>query len=44
MLSDAIYHHVDVILTGDRDFLESDIEHPLIFSPSMMMEYLNERG
>lgn len=44
VLSDAIYHNVDVILTGDRDFLESDIEYPLIFSPGMMIEYLNARG
>lgn len=32
---------MDVILTGDNDFLESDIEQPLIFSPGMMIDYLN---
>lgn len=39
VLSDARFHHVDVLLTGDKDFLESDITTPLILSPSMMMEY-----
>lgn len=40
VLSDAIYHKIDVILTGDRDFLEAEIERPLIYSPSMMLEYI----
>ena len=44
VLSDAIYHKMDVILTGDKDFLESDVEQPLIFSPEMMTDYLNSRG
>lgn len=44
VLSDAIYHKMDVILTGDKDFLESDIEYPLIFSPGMMIDYLNRRS
>ena len=44
VLSDALYHEVDMILTGDKDFLESDIEQPLIFSPGMMTDYLNSRG
>ena len=39
VLSDARFHHVDILLTGDKDFLESDIDNPLILSPSMMMEY-----
>lgn len=43
VLSDAIYHKVDVILTGDKDFLESDVEQPLIFSPGMMTDYLNRK-
>lgn len=41
VLSDALYHHIDVILTGDKDFLEAEIEYPLIYSPAMMLEYLN---
>lgn len=41
VLSDAIHHKMDMILTGDKDFLESGIEYPLIFSPGMMTEYLN---
>jgi putative PIN family toxin of toxin-antitoxin system len=40
VLSDAIYHHVDLILTGDKDFLEADLEHPMVYSPSMMLEFL----
>jgi putative PIN family toxin of toxin-antitoxin system len=40
VLSDAIYHHMDLILTGDKDFLEADLQHPMIYSPSMMLEYL----
>ena len=40
VLSDALYNNVDVILSGDKDFLEADLEHPLVFSPAMMLEYL----
>lgn len=44
VLSDALYHHIDVILTGDKDFLEAEIEYPLIYSPAIMLEYLNRTG
>lgn len=40
VLSDAIHHQIDVILSGDRDFLEAELERPLIYSPVMMLEYL----
>ena len=40
VLSDALYHKVDMILTGDKDFLEANLDKPLIFSPSMLYEYL----
>ena len=40
VLSDARYHHIDVILTGDKDFLEAELEYPLIYSPAMLLEYL----
>ena len=40
VLSDAIFNEVDILLTGDKDFLESDIDRPLIYSPSMMCEFL----
>lgn len=43
VLSDAIYNQADVILSGDKDFLESDIKMPLIFSPAMLIEYLTTR-
>ncbi len=41
VLHDALYHNVDVILTGDKDFLEADLERPLIYSPSMLEEFLD---
>lgn len=40
VLSDALYHHIDLILTGDKDFLEANLENPLVLSPSMMYDYL----
>lgn len=43
VLSDAIYNNIDILLTGDKDFLESEIKNPIIFSPKMLMEYLNKK-
>lgn len=43
VLSDAIYNNMDILLTGDKDFLESDIKHPIIFSPKMLMDYLDKK-
>ena len=43
VLSDAIFHEVDILLTGDKDFLESEIKNPLILSPVELYEYLQER-
>lgn len=40
VLNDALYHHVDLILTGDKDFLEANLEKPLIFSPTMLWDFL----
>lgn len=40
ILSDALYHEADIILSGDKDFLEADLEKPLIYSPAMMYEFL----
>ena len=40
VLSDALFHHADMILSGDKDFIEADIERPLVFSPSMLYDYL----
>ena len=40
VLSDALYNNIDILLTGDKDFLESEIKHPIIFLPKMLMEYL----
>ena len=43
VLSDARYHNVDLILSGDKDFLEAGLKRPLVFSPAMMLEYLEKR-
>lgn len=40
VLSDALYHEVDMILTGDKDFLEADVEHRLMFSSTILWEHL----
>ena len=39
-LSDALFHNVDIILSGDKDFIEAELEHPLVISPSMLYDYL----
>ena len=44
VLSDAIFHEVDILLTGDKDFLESEIENPLIMSPITLFEYLSKNS
>lgn len=44
VLSDALYHKIDVIVTGDKDFLEADLEKPLIYSPSMLYDYLTQKN
>lgn len=44
VLSDAIFHEVDILLTGDKDFLESEIENPLIMSPIILLEYLDKNS
>ena len=43
ILSDALYHGVDLILSGDKDFLEAELERPLVYSPSMMLDYLESK-
>ena len=44
VLSDALYHGIDVILTGDKDFLEAELEKPIVFSVNMLDEFLeNEK-
>ena len=43
ILSDAIHHGMDVILTGDKDFLEADLEKPLALSVDILYQYLNEK-
>ena len=43
VLSNARYHKMDLILSGDKDFLEAGLEQPLVFSPAMILEYLEQR-
>ena len=38
-----VNNKVDIILTGDKDFLEANLTNPLVFSPSMLYEYLFEK-
>lgn len=44
VLSDAIYHGADILLTGDKDFLDADIEKPLILAPSDLFENFLRKG
>ena len=44
VLSDAIYHDADILLTGDKDFLESGIGKPKIISPSDLLENFLQKG
>lgn len=44
VLRDALKANADVLLTGDKDFLATDIERPVVFSPAMMWDFLRDRG
>ena len=44
VLSDALFHQVDVILSGDKDFFEADLEYPLVFSPATMLDFLEKKN
>ena len=44
VLSDAIYHGADILLTGDKDFLDSNIKIPKIVSPSELLEKFLRKG
>lgn len=39
VLSDALYYQADVILTGDKDFLEAELDKPIIYSLKMLEEF-----
>lgn len=39
ILRAAIQAQVDIILTGDKDFLESGITHPISLTPATFLEY-----
>lgn len=38
ILRAAIHAHVDVLLTGDKDFLESGLNHPRILTPAEFLK------
>jgi len=38
ILRAAVKYDVDVLISGDRDFLESGLTHPLIVSPAEFLE------
>ena len=40
VLSDALFQNADIILSGDKDFIEAELERPLVISPSMFYDYL----
>lgn len=45
VLNDALFHHVDMILSGDKDFIDAGLDWPLVLSPSMLLDYLlSKRG
>lgn len=44
ILSDAIAYDMDIILTGDRDFLEARLEHPKAMSVAALSDYLENRS
>ena len=39
ILRAAINAKADILLTGDKDFLESGIEHPVIMTPADFLNY-----
>lgn len=43
VLSDALFHGADIVLSGDKDFLEAELETPQVFSPSMLYDFLLNR-
>lgn len=40
ILCDVLFHSVDIILSGDKDLIEAELEHPRVISPSMLYDYL----
>lgn len=39
ILRAAIYAKADILLTGDKDFLESGLENPMIMTPAEFLRY-----
>ena len=43
ILDAAIDKNADILLTGDRDFLEAGLEHPLVLTPRQFIDMMNSR-
>lgn len=39
VLSDAIFYHADVLLTGDKDLLVANVERPVIISLALFNQF-----
>ena len=42
ILSDAIYHNIDILVSGDRDFLEAGLTVPRVMTVSMFYDMIFE--
>jgi len=42
VLADAVSSDADILLTGDKDFFEIDIERPVICSPNSIYEIIGK--
>ncbi|MBQ6449618.1 putative toxin-antitoxin system toxin component, PIN family [bacterium] len=40
VLQDALYYDADVILSGDKDFIDADLDRPLVLSPADLYDFL----
>ena len=40
VLQDALHYGADVILSGDKDFIDTDLDRPLVLSPTDLYEFL----
>jgi len=42
VLASAIMEDVDILVTGDKDFFDLDLEHPLILTPAQFVAIFQE--
>ena len=43
ILNAAILHEVDVIISGDKHFLQLDMEHPKVLKPAEFLEFYGDK-